>query len=307
MASPLLPNNSSTGFPIALLVCIIVAVTVFVILMVIALHYYLLRRRHQHELRDRNPRSAIYIAPTNFKVKPPLQLHERPLPASHTRILTPPVLPQLRLQSPFTSSKPTIPAQPNPGVVSRPPPLKFSNSNREQNHLVVPISSFSQHRDRLARFPHSRVDSYIAPTEYNDNHKPGEDEDDGEREEREVVNKFFAAAVGKREREPNVQMGRWRTSTRERAILASDSSTLSVAGVLGTDTRSSTTEDSDKKPREDRWSNRGSGREGREGGLGRLSGGEARGPLCLKGKWGPHGFVPAPLAVVRKDRLGEEF
>lgn len=242
MTSPILPLRIATGFPIALLVCIVVAVTIFVVLMVIAFHYYLLRRRRRrrgrrhHELRDRTPRSAIYIAPTNSKVKPPTQPQKRPLPALHTRTRTPPILPQIRLQSPFAPpSRPSITARlPNHHSVvpQQPPRVRLNHSTRAPNHVAVPISSFSEPKDRSTRAPLHRVDSDLASTQYDDNNN----EDDGggrERERREVVNEFFAAAVGKRDRESDVQMGRWRTSTRERAILASDASGISVVIANG--------------------------------------------------------------------------
>lgn len=305
MASHIYPDSSSNGFPIALLVCIVVAVTIFVILSVIALRYYLLHRRHC-KLRDRTPRSVTYIAPTNLKAKPSSQPYDRPRPPRHTHILTPPVLPQLPVHSPITS-RPSIPVQPSHSVIppppAVPPPLKFSNSDREQNHLAVPISSFLQHREYVTRVPLHRLYSDLT-VECDDSHKCGEDDDDGEREKREVVNRFFAAVVGKREREPNVQMGRWRMSTRERAILASDASTNSMTGTA----RNSIVEYLDKKPREDGRDSKGSRGSAREGGVERLSGAisqKGEGPLCLKGKWGPHGFVPAPLAVAKKDGLGE--
>lgn len=181
-----------------------------------------------------------------------------------------------------------------------------------------------------------RMDSdIIAPTtEKNDNrhHRPGEnedeDEDDGEREGREVVNKFFAAAVGKREREPDLQLGRWRASARERTILASDSSTISLAGSASFGTggarNSAVVEDvAEKKSPTGRsdyaWAakyNR--EEEGGGGGLGgRLSGGGGgevggRGSFktnkaahCIKGTWGRHEFIPEPLSVVV--RTGERF
>lgn len=242
MTSPILPHRIATGFPIALLVCIVVAVTIFVVLMVIAFHYYLLRRRRRrpgrrhHELRDRTPRSAIYIAPMNSKVKPPTQPQKRPLPALHTRTLTPPMLPQIRLQSPFAPSRPfpSITARlPIHSVVPQQPPrVRLNLSTRAPNHVAVPISSFSEPKDRSTRAPLHRVDSDLASTQYDDNNN----QDDGggrERERREVVNEFFAAAVGKRDRESDVQMGRWRTSTRERAILASDASGISVVVANG--------------------------------------------------------------------------
>lgn len=304
MESHIIPNSTSTEFPVALLVCIVVAVTVFVVLMAITLRHYLLRRRHQ-ELRDRAPRSAIYIAPIGPKAKTPLQPPKRPRPTFHPRTLTPPVLPQLRLHSPFTASRPSIPAQPKHGVVPTSRPLRSSKSDRAQNHLAVPISSFSRHMDLLARTPSNRPNSGIIPTERDDKHRPGEDEDDDKRERREVVNEFFAAVVGKREREPNVQMGRWRASTRERALLASYASTVSLAGSGAA--RNSTVEDAEKPPPlpdhrgwarndDDGWVS------GEDGGLERWradgvqTGEEAHYPTQKSGR---HGLAPAPLAVVR--------
>lgn len=303
-----MPNSTVTGFPIALLVCIVVAVTVFVVLIVLAVRHYLLRRRHQ-ELRDRTPRSAIYIAPMSPKVKPPLQPPKRPRPTYHPRTLTPPVLPQLRLQSPFTASRPSIPAQPKHGVVPTSRPLRISNSDHAQNRLAVPISSFSQYKDLLTRLPSNRMNSGIISTEYDEKHQPSEDEDDDERERREVVNEFFAAVVGKREQEPSVQIGQWRASTRERAILASYASTVSLAGSA---TPNSIVEDMEKPPPlpghgwgrndDDGWASR------EDVGLEKSSGDGvemAKVAYHLKQKSGGHGFAPAPLAVVKQS--GEMF
>ncbi|MCJ1429483.1 hypothetical protein MMC29_007397 [Sticta canariensis] len=313
MESHIIPNSMSTGFPIALLVCIVVAVTAFLVLMAIALRHYLLRRRHQ-ELRDRTPRSAIYIARINPKVNPPLQPPKRPCPTFHPRTLTPPVLPQLRLHSPFTASRPSIPAQPKHGVVPTSRPLRSSNSDRAPNHLAVPISSFSRHKDLLTRMPSNRMNGGIIPTAYDDKHRPGEDEDDDKRERREVVNEFFAAVVGKREREPSVQMGRWRASTRERAILASYASTVSLAGSA---TPKSTVEDAEKPPPLP-VAGRGWGRNDDDDDDGWVSGqvgGVGRWPAdgvkmdeeahYQKQKSERHGLAPAPLAVVRQS--GEMF
>lgn len=132
----------------------------------------------------------------------------------------------------------------------------------------------------------------------------------GERKDqrrRPVVNSFFADAVRLRDRESNVQMGCWRASTRERAILASEgsSSSLATRGGIDGEARSPSGEDPESKSpghggarHDDGW----------EEGLGRLSSGDegeglkmGKGRLSLKGEWGLHGFVPIPSAVTRRE------
>lgn len=309
MDSRIIPNSTSTGFPIALLVCIVVAVTVFAVLMVIGLRQYLLRRRDQ-ELRDRTARSAKHVAPIDPKVKPRSQPPMRPRPTFHPRTLTPPVLPQLRLHSPFAASGPSVPAKPEHGGVPTVRPLRSSNLDRTQNHPAVPISVFSQHKDLWTRIPSSRLNGGIIPIEHDDKHRPGEDEeDDDERERREVVNEFFAAVVGKREGIPSVQMGRWRASTRERTILASYTSTVSLVGSA---TRNSTVEDAEKRPPlpdhgrersdDDGWASReeGGGESWRADGA--KMGNEGH---HLGQKSGRHELAPAPRVMVRQS--GEMF
>ncbi|MCJ1468609.1 hypothetical protein MMC07_007238 [Pseudocyphellaria aurata] len=225
MAVPVLPHSPSTGLPIALLVCIVAAVTIFVVLMVIAFCYYLVRRRRHRELRDRARRSAIHFAPTSDRFKAPSPPHEHHFPAVHPCNLAPPVLPQLRFHSPITPSRPSLPVQSKQDNVLPPLPLRFSGTDREQKHLVVPVSSFSAHKDHLRRVPLERLPSDLTiQTEH-------AHDDDDERKRKRVVNEYFAADVNQRSGELHVQTGRWRDSTRIKTILRSDTSSINLAAM----------------------------------------------------------------------------